>query len=192
MAKVKGKQEAKEHEPGSDPKVLYKNYLQACDAIGIQHFPPLKHILTNEENPNIGTQIVVVGEGNSVLGPGGCRALVNAMIGKPNATTTTIAPFTATKEIRIIRCNLQDGGAAAIAKLLFATAGRKCINTAGDGATLPPEWKLDYLELMDNDISRDGAMVLGRSLSVGVSQPTFVLIYCSSTCDYCFVFIITM
>lgn len=175
-AMKKRKQESKEIELGADPKILYKHYLTACDAIGIPHYPPLKRVLTNEDNPNRGSQIIIIrenplnGREADVFGSGNCRALMNAIIGKPNAITITQSPFTAVKDIRIIHCSIKDGGAAAIASLLFATA-RRIVNTASeDSAIPPPEWKLEYLELINNDISRDGALVLGRSLSVGVSE----------------------
>ena len=176
----KQKRDAVQLGPDSDPRVLYNSYLQACKAIGIQPYPPLKQALTNEENPNRGKQIIIVGgsphhsasnsmDSSVVLGPGGCRALVNAMIGKVHPSTKAQTPFTATKEIRICRSNIKDGGAVAIASLLFATAGKLCINTSLEAeAAAWAEWKLEYLELIDNDIGRSGAMALGRSLSVGV------------------------
>ncbi len=172
----KQKQESKDIELGEDPKVLYKHYLAACDAIGIPYYPQFKQVLTNEDNPNRGSQIIIIrenplnGKEADVFGSGNCRALMNAIIGKPNAMTITQSPYTAVKDIRIIHCSINDGGAAAIASLLFATA-RPIVNPASDeSATSPPDWKLEYLELINNDISSDGALVLGRSLSVGVSE----------------------
>jgi hypothetical protein len=99
-----------------------------------------------------------------VLGPGGCRALVNAMIG--DGATQQL--FTATKDLRILRSRIKDGGAVAISTLLFATARRKSIDTTEGDAQ--PEWKIEYLELVDNDISTSGASALGRGLSVGMNK----------------------
>eukprot|EP00804_Cyclotella_cryptica_P002641 CCRYP_010446-RA/>CCRYP_010446-RA protein AED:0.08 eAED:0.06 QI:0/0/0/0.5/1/1/2/0/357 len=170
MGKRNGKKSAATLDPGCDPKILYNNYLQSCRCIGIEPSPSLKSALTNEDSPNRGVQIIIVGEENNVLGPGGCRALVNAMIGKIDDSDAIKHPFTATKDLRIVRSRIKDGGAIAISTLLFATARRKSVNTALKGDSLnQPEWQMEYLELMDNDIGRDGAMALGRSLSVGMN-----------------------
>lgn len=118
----------------------------------------------------LGVQILIIGEENDALGPDGCRALVNAMIGKIDDSGTIKNPFTATKDLRIMRSRIKDGGAVAISTMLVATARRKSVNTAHKGGSLDqPVWKIEYLELMDNDIGRDGAMALGRSLSVGMN-----------------------
>lgn len=95
------------------------------------------------------------------MGPGGCRALVNAMIGNINIDESSIQhPYAATKDLRILRSGIKDGGADAISSLLFATA-------RSDQQT---EWKIEYLELTDNDISASGAYSIGRGLSVGMNK----------------------
>jgi hypothetical protein len=117
-----------------------------------------------------GEQILIVGQDGDMLGPGGCRALVNAMIGKVDDSSIQ-RPFAATKDLRILRSGIKDGGAVAISTLLFATARRKSINTALDDAAMEqPEWRIEYLELADNGITSSGASSLGRALSVGMNK----------------------
>ena len=78
--------------------------VQACNTIGIDPSPSLKSSLANECNPNRGVQILIVGEENDELGPGGCRALVNAMIGKMiySSESSKQQLYTATKDLRIL------------------------------------------------------------------------------------------
>ena len=156
--------------PYTDPDILYKNYVKECAAIGIEQFGPVKDTLTNEANPNRGKQIIVVTPGNGdCLGYGGVRALINAIIAQP---------FTAVKDIRI-SSQLKDPGAAAIGTLLSATAKKLVVNNiASDDGSVPPppEWQLEYLELVNNEIGRDGALVLGRSLGVGMNKTLAALV----------------
>lgn len=168
MAKAKPKQGAVELGPDADPRVLYSNYVKECKAIGIEPYGPMKNALTNDENPNLGKQLIVLGR-DDILGPGGCRALVNAMIGREPADSTSAiqVPFTAMKELRICSSNIQDAGAAAIGTLLSATASKPGSDQ---------KWKLEYLELMDNGIRRDGCASLGRSLCVGMNKTLATLV----------------
>lgn len=168
MAK-KGKEGAVVLEPGSDPQILYKNYVKECSTVGIEPFGQLKNALLNEENPNRGKQIILSQSqtvGGPTLGPDGCRALINAMIGR--------VPFTAVQDIRICS-KIEDGGAAAIGTLLSATAKKNVVNP-NDASTVPPEWKLDYIELINNDIGSVGALALGRSLCVGMNRTLATLV----------------
>lgn len=112
-----------------------------------------------------------MGDEGDVLGPGGCRALVNAMIG--DGATQQL--FTATKDLRILRSGIKDGGAFAISTLLFATARRKSIKAAAEG-DVQPEWKIEIIELVDNDISASGASAIGRGLSVGMNKSVVSLV----------------
>ena len=174
MSKAK-KQSAVELGPDSDPKVLYTNYTKECVKVGIEPYGPLKDTLLNEENPNRGKQIIVVlprVKGVDALGSGGCRALVNAMIAKDSSSSSV--PFTVTKELRICSSSLGDAGAQHISKLLMATAIK--IDPKDSTSTTQPEWKLEYIELMDNDIGADGAKALGRSLCVGMNKTLATLI----------------
>lgn len=173
MSKAK-KQSAVELGPDSDPKVLYTNYTKECVKVGIEPYGPLKDTLLNEENPNQGKQIIVVLpriKGVDALGSGGCRALVNAMIAKDSSSV----PFTATKELRICSSSLGDAGAQHISKLLMATSTKRPVDPK-DPTSTQPEWKLEYIELMDNDIGAEGANALGRSLCVGMNRTLATLI----------------
>ena len=115
--------------------------------------------LSSSQHNHIGEQIVIVGEENDTLGPGGCRALVNAMIGNIDESAVQ-HPYAATKDLRILRSGIKDSGADAISELLFATAR----------SDQQAEWKIEYLELSDNDISASGAHSIGRGLSVGMNK----------------------
>jgi len=171
MAKgAKGKQATVEQGSESDPNILYSNYNNECKSIGINPYQPLKDNLINEENPNRGTQIIVLPntKGGESLGSGGCRALVNAMIS---------IPFTATKELRICSSSLGDAGTSSIASLLIATATKRPLDPSTDSTTATqPIWQLEYIELTDNDIGHVGAKALGRSLCVGMNTTLNTLI----------------
>jgi hypothetical protein len=154
--------------PYSDPEILHKNYVKECAAIGIEAYRPVKDALTNVNNPNRGKQIMILQqskEDKNCLGPDGCRALVNAIIAQP---------FTAAKDIRICS-QIKDSGAAALGKLLAASAKKPNIQPSDPTAT-QPMWQIEYLELINNDIGRDGALALGRSLCVGMSRTLATLI----------------
>jgi len=154
--------------PYSDPEILHKNYVKECAAIGIEAYSPVKDALTNVDNPNRGKQILILQQskvGGNCLGPDGCRALVNAIIAQP---------FTAAKDIRI-SSNIKDSGAAALGKLLAATTKKPSIQPPDPSAT-QPIWQIEYLELINNDIGRDGALALGRSLCVGMNKTLATLI----------------
>ncbi|KAL3773748.1 hypothetical protein ACHAW5_008182 [Stephanodiscus triporus] len=174
MAKAKGKEKgadasAEELGPYSDPEILYKNYVKECAAINIEAYGPVKDALTNADNPNRGKQIIVfqpTKEDGNYLGPDGCRALVNAIIAQP---------FLAAKDIRISGSQIQDSGAAALGSLLAAAARQPSIEPS-DQSALQPVWKLEYLELINNDIGHDGALALGRSLFVGMNRSLATLI----------------
>ena len=151
--------------PYSDPEILHKNYVKECAAIGIEAYSPVKDALTNVNNPNRGNQILILKQSKddgNCLGPDGCRALINAIIAQP---------FTAAKDIRI-SSNIKDSGAAALGKLLAATAKKPSIQPLDPSAM----WKIEYLELINNDIGRDGALALGRSLCVGMNGTLATLI----------------
>jgi len=171
MAKgAKGKQATVEQGTDSDPNALFTSYNNECKSIGITPYQPLKDNLINEENPNRGTQIIVLPntKGGESLGSGGCRCLVNAMIS---------IPFTATKELRICSSSLGDAGASSIASLLIATATKRPLDPSTDSTTATqPIWQLEYIELTDNDISHVGAKALGRSLCVGMNTTLNTLI----------------
>lgn len=169
MAKKANKPGAIELGPDSDPKILYGNYVKECKNISIEPYGPMKDALINEQNPNAGKQIIIAStnsDSNALLGSGGCRALINALIGAEGDVDSSRVPFTAIKEIRICQQKLGDGGAKAISTLLAATA--KPIGV--------PCWKLEFLELPNNGIGRDGCHALGRSLCVGMNKTLSTLI----------------
>ena len=72
-----------------DPLLLYKNYTKHCEIIGLAAHDSVRATLCDaENNPNNGIQILIGSkEGNDTdnniapLGPGGCRALVMAILG---------------------------------------------------------------------------------------------------------------
>ena len=70
MSKAKtAKKQGVELGPDSDPKVLYTTYVKECKSIAIEPSNQLKAALTNEENANLGKQIIVVGTEEEKLGP---------------------------------------------------------------------------------------------------------------------------
>ena len=142
--------------PYSDPEILHKYYVKECAAIGIEAYSPVKDALTNVDNPNRGKQILMLQQSKddgNCLGSDGCIALVNAIIAQP---------FTAAKDIRI-SSNIKDSGATALGKLLATTAKKPSIQPS-DPSAAQPLWQIEYLELINNDIGLDGALV-GRRLA---------------------------
>lgn len=144
-------------DPQPDPLILLKTYAKQCEALGLIPNNTLKKALT-KENPNKVTQLLIVGDSeddaSQLLGPGGCGALVSAILGECNDHDSV--KYNAFQSISVWKSNLGDHGAAAIARLLS-----KC-----DG----DDHKLAYLELPDNNIGALGALALGRSLCCGVSR----------------------
>ena len=163
-----------EKEPATDPKNLYNTYVALCKYIGIEPYEKVRDSLCqdDEENANYGTQVLIDGDDLEAkdkkdkirFGPGSCRALATSILGK----ATSVIPenkltkakqesmsviYTILQDIRVWRCPIKDGGAAAIAELLRL-----------GGADL----KISYLELLDASIGYDGCMALGHSLSYGV------------------------
>ena len=62
MAKAKAKATSGSIElgPDLDPTILYNNYVKECKDIGLEPYGPMKDVLTNEENPNIGKQLIIL------------------------------------------------------------------------------------------------------------------------------------
>lgn len=136
--------------------------------------------------------ITTIDDEQEVLGDGGCRALVAAILGevgghvmsskepsitsankihesfvKENAGVFTV--YTAFQEIRIWRSRIGNDGSIALARLLNS----KCrLSTGGTGAFI----KINLLDLLGNEIGPRGALALGRSLCMGVS-----LLYAATT-----------
>lgn len=123
-----------------------------------------------------------------VLGDGGCRALVAAILGEvgfPESSTSNsdsstnegigkesklksggaggdvaCTVYTAFQEIRIWRSRIGNDGARAIARLLS-----KC-DSSNNGVNI----KINLLDLLGNEIGPRGALSLGRSLCMGVNK----------------------
>ncbi len=151
-------------EEGYDTATLYKNYVQVCDNIGIEPYNELKQIVSTT-----GEQIIITGSSTDKLSSG-CRALMNALSGKLEGTTTE--PFTSLKDLRIRSSNINDCGAMAVATFIRATAEAK----QGVGGTVQPQGKLQFLDLSDNNIGHKGALHLGRSLEVGMNKTLTTLL----------------
>ena len=117
MGKKKGKGKKKgpvATGPGVD--VLGRNYRQACKNIGV---PPNAAATRDmgggkgEEDGGIYTQLNL---GDEPLGPGGARALCEAIFGK--GTGMTGETYENLLAIRFWSCRIKDDGAIAVAELL--------------------------------------------------------------------------
>ena len=149
---------------GKDPAVLLASYKKVCVTIGLSPSPndpvivALKQKADATENENHGKQIVICakdGESDdNLLGPGRCRALTMALLGRGCGLPVTEAGepivFTLLTDLRICWSRIGDDGAVALAELL--RLGAKELN-------------ISFLELMDCKIGHRGAFALGRSLS---------------------------
>ena len=165
---------AETSDPSSDPQVLFFAYSAFCKEIGLTPHEGVKQALTNEENPNNGKQILIsIDEdrrGNS-LGPGGCRALATALLGRcprsPRCENGKPIIYSILKEIRIWRDNINDEGTYALAEILRL-----------GGAEL----QLSFLEIAYSNIGTAGAKALGKSLSIGVSDilPSYSMCICAT------------
>ena len=98
------KKETKEPSPPetTDPLLLYSNYVKECEHLNIPVYNGMKNALCNEENPNNGKQLILVGgdenddgelhssstvnesqhDDSTTLGANGCKALMTAVLGK--------------------------------------------------------------------------------------------------------------
>lgn len=176
MAKEKPKDKDKARKTvgqNCDPTILYNSYVQACKSIGIEPYNDLAQIMSTT-----GEQIMITGTKDDKLSSGGCRALMNALIGKLEGATTSSEPFTTLKDLRIRSSNIKDSGALAVATFLSATSGWKQqeVKSAGDVPAPQPDWKLQYLDLSQNDIRHQGALHIGRSLEVGMNKTLATLV----------------
>lgn len=172
--KEKDKAVAKANEGGCDTATLYNNYAQVCQNIGIEPYNDLKQIVTTT-----GEQIIITGSDKLKLSSGGCRALMNAMTGKLEGATS-VEPFTSIKDLRIRSSSINDCGALAVSTFLRATAEVKqeeVIKPDADVVSaVHPDWKLQFLDLSDNNIGPQGALYLGRALEVGMNKTVTTLI----------------
>ena len=126
-----------------------------------------------------------------LIGSGGCRALVSAMLGEtnqqkeagnnangdntnnsdPNSDENIVCAYTAFEEIRIYRENIGDQGAKAISNLLSrSNTNMKKSKGSKESVATGVGFNVKYLELSDNGIGPIGGLALGRSLCCGVSE----------------------
>jgi len=134
----------------TDPLALYDAYSSICQRIGIEVGEMVKRALTITENGNQGKQIIIQQrEKEEGLGPGGWRALSMALLGNGNNSL---------KELRVWRVHVGEEGCFSVAELLRL-----------GGAEL----RIDFLELLDCGVGKEGGRAFGRALSCGVSLLLF-------------------
>jgi len=169
--KKKAAKAATSDEPGQQPEALLKVYNDFCKRLGLAPHAQVAKSLTNAENPFVGRQIIIDGGApkDPKLGAGGMRALSTSVMGIgegmprqpiPDSKETKPIMYKQLQELRVWRSNIGDDGASSLAELLRL-----------GGA----EIQLQYLELMDNDITAIGAFALGRSLSCMMNRSLLTL-----------------
>ena len=139
---------AGEEVEGEDPGVLLQNYQKFCKMIGIPANACVAKNLTDEEKFPI--KQIIIDDESGPLGPGGTRALATAIMG--GGPGMKGGPYKLLESLRVWRSNAGDDGCAAIAEVLRL-----------GGA----EVKLNYLELLDNNIGARGCLALGYALAKG-------------------------
>ena len=133
---------------GEDPGVLLQNYQKFCKTIGLSSHPGIAKSLTDEEKFPI--KQIIIDDESGPLGPGGTRALMTAVMG--GAPGMKGGPYKLLESLRFWRTNAGDDGVGAIAEVLRL-----------GGA----EVKLNYLELLDNNVGERGCLALGYALAKG-------------------------
>ena len=118
--------------------------------------PKVAQICNDEEKYPV--EQLIIDDENGVLGSGGCRALMCALMG--NGAGMKGGPYKLLKYMRIWRGNVSDDGASAIAEVLRL-----------GGA----EVQLNYLELIDCNVGPRGGLALGASLSKGKNMSLLTL-----------------
>jgi hypothetical protein len=139
---------AEGEEDGTDPSVLLQNYQKFCKTIGLPAHPGVAKNLNDEEKWPV--KQIVIDDESGPIGPGGTRALMTAVMG--GAAGMKGGPYKLLECVRIWRSNAGDDGVGAIAEVLRL-----------GGA----EVKLNYLELLDNNIGPRGCLALGYALAKG-------------------------
>ena len=133
---------------GEDPATFLSNYQKFCKLIGLSANTGVAKNLNDEEKWPV--KQIIIDDEFGPLGPGGTRALMTALMGSGPGMKG--GPYKLLECVRIWRSNAGDEGVMAIAQVLQL-----------GGA----EVKLNYLELLDNNIGPRGCMALGHSLSKG-------------------------
>jgi len=146
------------HELEITPLALFRGYSAFCQTIGILAHDEIRRCLMNVDHPNNGRQILItksanekVLENDGFLGPGQCRALSMAILGKYEGGNNRV--YTTLLEIRIVGSCVTDDGAEAIADILRLGGSRL---------------QLSLLELADAGIGVRGAEAIGRAFFRGV------------------------
>jgi Ran GTPase-activating protein (RanGAP) involved in mRNA processing and transport len=135
--------------PEHDPLTFLNNYKHYSQTFGISSN---RTILRNIENGDTISQLIVIPENEEgVLGPLGCRVLVNAILGDNNRSK-----YTEFIDIRVVESNIEDIGAKCFARLLSKCNERD-------------HFKVSYLDLTQNDIGPKGCLDIGRSLCCGMN-----------------------
>ena len=133
---------------GEDPATFLSNYQKFCKLIGLTANAGVAKNLNDEEKWPV--KQIIIDDEFGPLGPGGTRALMTALMGSGPGMKG--GPYKLLECVRIWRSNAGDEGVMAIAQVLQL-----------GGA----EVKLNYLELLDNNIGPRGCMALGHALSKG-------------------------
>jgi len=172
VGKIKGKKEVKNgknekvkgdlinpHELEITPLAFFRGYSSFCQTIGILTHDGIRRCLMNVDHPNNGRQILITKSANEkvlenydgVFGPGQCRALSMAVLGRYEGGNNKV--YTSLLEIRIVGSCVTDDGAEAIADILRLGGLRL---------------QLSLLELADAGIGVRGAEAIGRAFLRGV------------------------
>mmetsp|Transcript_11018 Transcript_11018/g.18485 ORF Transcript_11018/g.18485 Transcript_11018/m.18485 type:complete len:341 (+) Transcript_11018:53-1075(+) len=146
--KKEGKAAAGEAVEGEDPALLLSNYQKFCKSIGLPINAIVAKNLNDEERYPI--QQLLIDDEFGAIGPGGCRALMTAVMGSGPGMKG--GPYKLLNSIRMWRSNCSDDGVSAIAEVLRL-----------GGADV----KIAFLELFECNIGPKGATSLGMSLSYG-------------------------
>lgn len=133
---------------GEDPATFLSNYQKFCKLIGLPANAGVAKNLNDEEKWPV--KQIIIDDECGLLGPGGTRALMTALMGSGPGMKG--GPYKLLESVRIWRSNAGDEGVMAIAQVLQL-----------GGA----EVKLNYLELLDNNIGPRGCLALGHSLAKG-------------------------
>ena len=137
-----------EGEEGNDPALFLSNYQKLAKYHGLGVSAGVTKCLTDEEKSPM-TQLLVDNT-YDVLGSGGCRCLMTALLGQGQVVKG--GPYKLINSIRLWRSNIGDDGVGAIAEVLRLGGG---------------DVKISYLELLDNNIGPRGGIALAESLSRG-------------------------
>jgi len=133
---------------GEDPATFLANYQKFCKLIGLPSNTSVAKNLNDEEKWPV--KQIIIDDEHGPLGPGGTRALMTALLGSGPGMKG--GPYKLLECVRLWRANAGDEGVMAIAAVLQLGGS---------------DVKLNYLELLDNNIGPRGCLALGNSLAKG-------------------------